>query len=101
MPTYRLDDYFAEDQRPVRALVVTVNNYELEVLRGATNLLRRTEFIIYQSIHHPQIKEYLSNQSFDLVSEVYSGPPGGKGAFIALYKSRPLETLHTENSVQS
>ena len=90
VPTYSLDDRLGGDDRRVRALVVTVNNYEPEVLRGACDLLKRTEFVIYQSIHHKRIRQFLEQQQFQMEKAVYAGPPGGDEEFIALFKNESV-----------
>lgn len=92
VPCHTLDTYMANDPSHVRAIVVTVNNHELAVLRGAKQLLQRTDYVIYQSIHHRDIKAFLKDSGFISVQENYAGPEGGDSEYISLFRHANLPT---------
>ena len=71
-------------------MVVIVNNYEPEVLEGAVETLKRTKCVIYQSIHHKKIANFLERQSFELVESNYAGPPGEDDEYVALFRNVSL-----------
>ena len=65
-----LDAYFGGSVGQVRVLNVTVNGHEPEALRGATKLLARTEYVIFQSACFPEVLAILEARGFRTVKRI-------------------------------
>lgn len=67
--TISLDDYARDGKLPKPNVIkATVNGHELEVFKGATELLPSARNIIFQSPKHAEIIQYLSKHGFQVMS---------------------------------
>ena len=96
----RLDDLGLDIDTKFNLLVIDVQGYELEVLKGSVNVLTKIDYIIseinrdelYENCTQlVDLKSFLSLHGFVLVEESWDGKTWGDGLFIKRDKYYPVE----------
>lgn len=94
VPVYRLDDYFVKIPVPSKTpnlLVMDVQGYELEVLKGAETTLKSVDVIVTEisaaelykgCVIFADLKNYLYERGFNLYLWNWAGGTYGDGVFI-------------------
>lgn len=90
VPVTTLDaEYSKFDKGLIKVLAVTANNYEYDILTAGNEMLRRTKYLMYQSIHHDKICRLVEGLGFVLVEQLSQGQsPAGQDIVVALHENK-------------